>query len=229
VTSFSKIRFALFAALCILSPILIGCASSTPARTAQAGKEPAVLKQLVVVSFEKLTSGDASRTARCPVGGTFFTTCDLPQNADLTVQEYFLGKMEQSGKFTIIAPYQSDLVYQKVKGENPKAAVTRQLQMTGKALGADGVVAGYVSCFRERVGYKYSAERPASVTFVVYLIRTSDGEIVWGGVYDKTQQSLSENILQASTFFSRGLKWVTAAELAEEGVEEMLKTFPGYR
>ena len=227
--SFSKIRFALFAVLCIFLPVLIGCASSTPVRTVQSGKEPVVLNKLVVVSFEKLMSGDSSRAARCPVGGTFFTTCDLPQNAALTVQEYFLGKMEKSGKFTIIPPYQSDIVYQKVKGENPKEAVTRQLQMTGKALGADGVVAGYVSCFRERVGYTYSAERPASITFGVYLIRATDGEIVWGSVYDKTQQSLSENILQASTFFSRGLKWVTAAELAEDGVEEMLKTFPGYR
>jgi hypothetical protein len=196
---------------------------------AQTGKEPVVLKKLAVVSFEKLESGDSSRTARCPVCGTVYTTCELPRNADLLVQEFFVGKLEQSGKFAILPPYQSDLVYQRIKGENLKAAVTQQLQMTGRALGVDGVVAGYVSCFRERVGYKYSAERPASVTFGVYLIRVSDGEMVWGNIYDKTQQSLSENVLQASTFFSRGLKWVTATELAEDGVEEILKTFPGYR
>jgi hypothetical protein len=67
------------------------------------------------------------------------------------------------------------------------------------------------------------------VTFGIYMIQSSDGDLVWGRIYDKTQQSFSENVLQASTFFSRGLKWVTAAELAEDGVEEMLKTFPGYR
>lgn len=226
---FSKAFVAVLAALCALLPLLTGCASSTPVRTAQAGKEPVILKKLAVVSFEKLTSSDASRMARCPVCGTVYNICDLPQNADLTIQEFFLGKLEQSGRFSIIPPYQSDQIYQKIRSENERQPVTKQLQMTGQALGVDGIVAGYVSCFRERVGYRYSAERPASVTFGVYLVRASDGELVWGSIYDKTQQSLSENVLQASTFFSRGLKWVTAAELAEDGVEELLKTFPGYR
>lgn len=210
-------------------PVLVGCSSTTPVRTTQASKEPVVLKRIAVVPFEKLTSSDASRIARCPVSGTVFTTCDMPQNADLTVQEFFVGKLEKSGRFSVIPPYQSEAVYQKVKGDQAKASVTQQLQRTGKALEVDGVVAGYVSCFRERVGYKYSAERPASVTFGVYLIRVSDGEMVWGNVYEKTQQSFSENVLQASTFFSRGLKWVTAEELAEDGIDEMLKSFPGYR
>lgn len=209
--------------------MFIGCASSMPVRTAQAGKEPAVPKKIAVVSFEKLTSDDASRVARCPVGGTVYTTCTLPQNAEALVQEYFLQKLEKSGRYAIIPPYQSDFVHRKVRIDSEKASVAEQLQKTGKALGVDGIVIGYVSCFRERVGYAYSAERPASVTFGIYMIQSSDGDLVWGRIYDKTQQSFSENILQASTFFSRGLKWVTAAELAEDGVEEMLNTFPGYR
>ena len=227
--SFSKIRFALFAALCILMPVLTGCASSTPVRTAEAGKEPAVPKKIAVVPFETLTSDDGSRVARCPVGGTFYATCALPQNVEVLVQDLFLQKLEKSGKPAVIPPYQSDPVYRKVKGDNPNAPVTQQLQMTGKALEVDAIVIGYVSCFRERVGYAYSAERPASVTFGIYMIQSSDGDLVWGRIYDKTQQSFSENVLQASTFFSRGLKWVTAAELAEDGVDEILKTFPGYR
>ena len=226
---FSKSFVAVLTAFGIMLPVLVGCSSTTPVRTTQASKEPVVLKRIAVVPFEKLTSSDASRIARCPVSGTVFTTCDMPQNADLTVQEFFVGKLEKSGRFSVIPPYQSEAVYQKVKGDQAKASVTQQLQRTGKALEVDGVVAGYVSCFRERVGYKYSAERPASVTFGVYLIRVSDGEMVWGNVYEKTQQSFSENVLQASTFFSRGLKWVTAEELAEDGIDEMLKSFPGYR
>ena len=226
---FSKSVFAYLAVPCLALMVLAGCASSTPVRTAQSSKEPVVLKRIAVVPFEKLTSSDASRMARCPVSGTVFTTCDLPQNADLTIQEFFLGKLDKSGKYSIIPPYQSDAVYQKVKGDNPKASVTQQLQLTGKALEVEGVVAGYVACFRERVGYKYSAERPASVAFGIYLVRSGDGELAWGNIYDKTQQSLSENLLQASTFFSKGLKWVTAEELAEDGVDEILKTFPGYR
>jgi len=228
VKPFSKILIALIAAFCFLVPGLMGCASSTPVRP-ETGKEPAVPKKIAVVGFEKLASDDGNRVARGPVGGTVFNTCALPQNAEALVQEYFLERLEKSGKFAIIPPYQSDPVYRKVKGDNPNAPVAQQLQMTGNALEVDAIVIGYVSCFRERVGYAYSAERPASVTFGIYMIQSSDGDLLWGRIYDKTQQSFSENVLQASTFFSRGLKWVTAAELAEDGVEEMLKTFPGYR
>ena len=225
---FSKILIALIAAFCFLVPVLMGCASSTPVHP-ETGKETAVPKKIAVVAFEQLASDDGSRVARCPVGGTVFNTCALPQNAKGLVQEYFLQRLEKSGKFAVIPPYQSDSVYRKVKIDNEKASATQQLQMVGKALEVDAVVIGYVSCFRERVGYAYSAERPASVTFGIYMIQSSDGDLVWGRIYDKTQQSFSENVLQSSTFFSRGLKWVTAAELAEDGVDEILKTFPGYQ
>ncbi len=225
--TFSSTTF--IATLCIVIMALFGCASSTSVRPAETGKEPVVPKKIAVVPFEKLTSDDGSRVARCPVGGTVYSTCALPQDAEVLVQELFLQRMEKSVKAAVIPPYQSDPVYRKVKSDNPNASVTQQLQMTGKALEVDGVVIGYVSCIRDRVGYAYSAERPASVTFGIYMIQSSDGDLVWGRIFDKTQQSFSENVLQASTFFSRGLKWVTAQELAEDGVNEILRTFPGYQ
>jgi hypothetical protein len=229
VTSFSRASSAFTITLCAILIAFSGCASSTSVRTSDAGKEPAVPKKIAVVPFEKLTSDDGSRVARCPVGGTVYSTCDLPQNTELLVQELFLQALEKPGKYAVIPPYQSDPVYRKVKSDNSSASVTQQLQMTGKALEVDGVMIGYVSCIRERVGYAYSAERPASVTFGIYMIQSSDGDLVWGRIFDKTQQSFSENVLQSSTFFSRGLKWVTAQELAEDGVNEILKTFPGYQ
>ncbi len=66
VKPFSKSFVAALTVLCVVLPVLIGCASSTPVRTTPAAKEPAVLKRLAVVPFEKLTSSDASRMARCP-------------------------------------------------------------------------------------------------------------------------------------------------------------------
>ena len=228
-TSFSRASSAITFILCIVLITFFGCASSTSVRPTESGKEPVVPKKIAVVPFEKLTSDDGSRVARCPVGGTVYSTCALPQNAEVLVQELFLQALEKSVKASVIQPYQSDPVYRKVKSDNPNASVMQQLQITGKALEVDGVIIGYVSCIRERVGYAYSVERPASVTFGIYMIQSSDGDLVWGRIYDKTQQSFSENILQASTFFSRGLKWVTAQELAEDGVNELLKTFPGYQ
>ena len=45
---------------------------------------------------------------------------------------------------------------------------------------------------------------------------------MWKGKYDETQKSLSENLLDASKFFKGGGKWVTAENLAEMGLTEML-------
>ena len=92
---------------------------------------------------------------------------------------------------------------------------------------ADGIVVGYVYRFRERKGYPYSVKRPASVAFEIHLVRVKDGAIVWRGNFDKTQTSLMENLLQMSWFFREGGQWVTAEELAREGVERLLDTYPG--
>jgi hypothetical protein len=65
------------------------------------------------------------------------------------------------------------------------------------------------------------------VAFDLHLVRVKDGTIVWRGSFDKTQSSLMENVFQFSSFFSGGGKWITAKELAEEGLAALLKTFPG--
>jgi hypothetical protein len=83
--------------------------------------------------------------------------------------------------------------------------------------------------FRERKGFSLSVEKPASVAFEIHLIRVSDGAIVWRGIFDKTQASLMENLLQIASFIKEGAKWVTAKELAAEGMDEVLKDFPGIR
>ena len=86
---------------------------------------------------------------------------------------------------------------------------------------------GYLYRYRERKGVSYTVEQPASVSFEIHLLRVSDGALVWRGSFDKTQSSLMENVLQFSSFFRGKGKWVTAEELAEEGIEQVLKTFPG--
>jgi len=50
--------------------------------------------------------------------------------------------------------------------------------------------------------------------------------IVWKGSYDRTQSTLMEDLLQIASFYREGGRWVTAEELTEEGVEEIIKSFP---
>jgi len=204
---------------------LVACASEKDRLRTDA--EKAVLKRIAIVPFQRLMPDDSSsRAVRCPICGTIYPACELLQNAEMVVQDVFVEEFSAYKQWTVIPMDRVAAVYSRVSFQDLKDTPAEELRRVGKELEADGVVIGYVSCFRERVGYALSAERPASVTFGVYLVRVSDGARVWGKIFDKTQQSLMENLFQASTFFKRP-KWLTARELAEEGVEEILKSYPG--
>jgi len=86
---------------------------------------------------------------------------------------------------------------------------------------------GHLYRFRERRGEAFAVEQPASVALEIHLLRVEDGVLVWRGAFDRTQSSLMEDILQIASFYREKARWVTANELAEEGVEKILETFPG--
>lgn len=64
--------------------------------------------------------------------------------------------------------------------------------------------------------------QPASVIIDLYLIDVNNKRIVRRFHFDETQQPLTENVLNAGTFFKRGGKWVKAMELADEALENGL-------
>jgi hypothetical protein len=70
-------------------------------------------------------------------------------------------------------------------------------------------------------------QEPASVSLDLHLLRVSDGAIVWKAQWNETQKSLSEDLFQLGEVAKRGLRWMTAEELAKSGLAEMLKSFPG--
>jgi len=93
----------------------------------------------------------------------------------------------------------------------------------GAQVQASHVLVGTVQRYRQRKGTAYGADLPASVAFSVYLLDTAAGQIVWSAAFDKTQQSLAENLLDAPAFFKHGAKWLTVEELALVGAENVVK------
>ncbi len=100
------------------------------------------------------------------------------------------------------------------------------LQSVGDAVSADVVLTGYVYRMHEREGSEYSAENPASVSFDVYLVSVKDGTFLWKGSFDKTQKSLSENLLELKEFLDFKGKWVDVEKLAQIGLNELIKEIP---
>ena len=92
--------------------------------------------------------------------------------------------------------------------------------------GADGVLFGTVYRFQERIGPRYAASQPASVSFDLALYSVVADEVVWKGQFDETQQPLSSNLFNAWMFWRAGPYWFSVRELSGLGVEKLMKTLP---
>jgi hypothetical protein len=103
----------------------------------------------------------------------------------------------------------------KAKPEAVAAAAARTLK-------ADAAMMGTVSMYQERVGSRLGANPAASVGFEVRVV-AADGEVLWVGNYYERQRPLTEDVVG---FIQHGGGFVTAEELAEYGVDEIMKVFP---
>ena len=88
------------------------------------------------------------------------------------------------------------------------------------------MIFGYFYRWNEREGSNYSVKQAASVAFDLFLIGTGKEDVLWWGKFDKTQKSLSENILDFSTFVKSKGKWLTATGLAQIGLTTLLEESP---
>ena len=95
-----------------------------------------------------------------------------------------------------------------------------RLRQLGEMVYADAVIVGHVRRYRERVGDEWGAKSPASVAFVLDLIDVRRGDTVWSAAFDETQKSLTENIFALRDVTQRGFRWVTADQLAQDGVKK---------
>jgi hypothetical protein len=181
--------------------------------------------RIAVLPFQEVLQDDLlTGVVRCPLCGTVFSAETADGRPEMVVARLFLEQLEkEKPKFSVISGEHVTGVYRQVVSTAPlKTPFPTILSSTGREVGAEGIVTGYVYRFRERKGEPFAVEKPASVAFEIHLTRVEDGALVWKGTYDQTQRSLMEDLFQASS-----LKWIRAEELAAEGMRQILKTFPG--
>lgn len=220
-------RIFFLAILCFLLPVISGCQATQGIYTSELPGGGIALSRLAVLPFQDLTPEDpAAKMVSCPLCGEIFQTDELVPSAGKVVEDIVLTSLREHKQITFVDPDKTAEVYARTAASGP-AVLPEILQKTGKELNVDAILVGYVFRYRERKGYPYSVEKPASVAFDLHLVRVKDGVIVWRGAFDRTQTSLMENIFQLSSFFSWGGKWVTAKELSAVGLAAILKTFPG--
>ena len=187
-----------------------------------------VVKRLAVIAFQPLLPAEGSTMVVCPLCSAGFSSGKIEKGAEKLVQESFIDKLQDFNQLKVLPPEKVMAVYNRIVAESLKQPLVDVLIKAGAELQADIIVVGYVYRYAERVGYDFSAERPASVAFEIRLLNAKDGSTLWRGVFDKTQKSLMEDIFQASSFFKGGAKWLTASQLAKLGMDKIFETFPSF-
>jgi hypothetical protein len=105
---------------------------------------------------------------------------------------------------------------------NPRTAAV----LAAREFGATAILIGEVSRYRERAGESYGATAASSVAFHATLYTAPGVQRVWSSQFDETQRALSENIVNARRYPGGGMRWLSAAELAQWGAESAVDTLP---
>jgi hypothetical protein len=184
---------------------------------------PQGIENIVVVGFKgAISEGEDLDLFRCPICGATFMAEPVPEAVAKEMSLELFNYLKKVGKYSLIPPRQAKGVRSTILSKDVTKGVVEMLQETGKSFSSDAVFFGYIYRWREKVGKKYGVTSPASVAFDLHLISPENGSILWKGSFDKTQLSLSENLLDLSTFIRSGGTWLTARELAQIGLEKLI-------
>jgi hypothetical protein len=219
------LQVQIIAAVCLF--LLFACTS--PQAVPETSEAPYRIKSILILPIRDISAVyGANKSIRCPVCGKVITTGDVSSGAAEFINGNLFSYLEDNREFKLIPPGQAQGVLSGLLSDDETNLSERDLLLeTGRALKADAVLAAYLYRFRERLGSSYSVTSPASVAFDIHLIRLIDGRVVWSGHFDETQKALSEDLYQLETFIKRKASWITAREMAQAGLEDLLKTFPG--
>ena len=217
--SISK-SLCIFIGLCIipLIPLNTGCYPKR-AHVSEKKRSQLNVRKMVVVGFRPVKSpGDEPGMIHGPLSGTIFMAEPIPQDVAKKMTATLFDRLLKDKSYDLTSPGQAKGVFSSLVSSDTALGEIEILQKIGKAFSSDAVLTGYVYRWREREGGDYAIERPASVAFDLYLVRADDGAILWKGRFNKTQRSLTEDILDMETFLKSKGKWLKAETLMELGL-----------
>ena len=95
----------------------------------------------------------------------------------------------------------------------------------GQTINADILLVPQIMHWQERQGGELGIERPAAVTTDMFLLDIKNRRLIGRSLYEEQQRALTENLLDLGKFIERCGKWVTAGQLALEGMQKAIKEF----
>ena len=204
----SKPYTVFLASLTVLA-LLSGCARTT---TQVQPEDLLPIKTIVVLPVEILSDGQSGRPAK-----------DMQQLEkgqvllDTILAEYFSDRKD----IALLTPGQRDALEKEMVRCRTSAVVT-----ICRTKVADAVLLCTLQRFTEREGTEYSIVNPASVAFDYKLVHAETGQTICSGTFSETQQPLLADMFQFFKKAKRGVKWLSAEELARDGFQQKIADCP---
>jgi hypothetical protein len=168
----------------------------------------------------------ADKTLSCPVGVLCEGADDIDPDAGRALTRMVYDGLRMKFFEKVVSLELTRSAYDQVVVDAPSDTPRALARKLGRSLGADYVVVGTLWRYRDRGRVPASPDSAASVAFALYLVDVESGVRVWRGVFDQTQQPLTDDLFKARQSLQMGVKWLSARELTRFGVEKVLKSFP---
>ena len=223
-----------------LALLTLGCAGEKVTTKSSPQLSQYLVRSVVVLPFHTLATPQVTRrqvTEPLPTEGALKSdiemipgrsaqrprqdTAAVPQETGDKIARMFSRKLRHKGGLTVHSPAEAAIEIVNVKSVDEDLKMEEEAKRVAVRLKADAALVGLVRVYQERVGSKYGAV-PAAVGFEVMLV-ARDGRKLWAGSYYEKQRPATEDF---DGFWKRGFGFVTAQELAEYGVEQLLGEFP---
>jgi len=183
------------------------------------------IRTVLVLPFQNMAEGQPENACIvCPVCAHMYRCGDVPENAASYLDQQLTAMLPETGHTRFVTADPADEPLARPQAGQEGDVITR-LAAAGKQAGVDAVLIGCIFRFQERDGSDYAAKSAASVAFDLHAVRVNDGRIFWTGKWDETQLALSEDLFTLKQFIQRKGRWISARELALEGLTQMLKPF----
>jgi hypothetical protein len=88
----------------------------------------------------------------------------------------------------------------------------------GRCMNVDVILVPQLHAWQEREGGELGVLQPATVVMDFFLLDVKNKILLARSRFDETQQALTSNLLDIGKYISRGGKWISAEELAVEGM-----------
>lgn len=108
-------------------------------------------------------------------------------------------------------------------GRSNNQAAVRTWSAIGRCMGVDLLVVPQLFEFRERAGSAIGVTLPARVVMDIFVVDVRNEALISRSRFDETQSALTSNLLEAGKFFRRGGRWITAHDLAREGMVKAVR------